>query len=129
MELLNKIVWNVNRLGWAALAGIGTGAHGYEIIVGGNLRETLPLFNHVGDVGWGSLAVTGGRLAATMLRGTGVIRPRNEKAMSLALAGVGIGLLFLNETLGVGGGTPDLLDLPGAVVGYLGTAAILDLKS
>lgn len=117
----------VNRLGYTTVANAGTILHLYEKTVDYSLRQNFPIAEHVGDIALGSSAVYFSKLLAIMLCKTGIIEPRYSKAVSLVATGVMFGLIFLNETVGLGGGTPDLKDIPGAVIGVLGAASLIEL--
>lgn len=124
-----RVVKLINRLGFAATASAGTILHLYEKMADPNLRQSFPITEHVGDISFGWNAVLIGKLLSIALRRTGVIEPRHARAVSLAATGVIFGLVILNETIGLGGGTPDLKDIPGAAIGVLGAASLIELGS
>lgn len=119
----------INRIGYASLAITGSAVRFYEKFGHPDLKESLPIVLHLGDISFGATAVFAGQLLATVLRGREIIKPKYEKAISLAATGVLFGLILLNETIGLGGGTPDLKDIPGAVIGVLGAASLLESQN
>lgn len=117
------------KLGFAVTAITGNFLHLYERLADHSLRQTFPITEHIGNISFGLNAVYAGKILAAALRGTGVMEPKYSKTVSLATAGVIFGLMLLNETIGLGGGTPDIKDVPALALGVLGAASFLELTN
>ncbi len=122
--MTERLVMQINRIGYPLLAGFGMLFHLIERSVDIGLRISLPITEYIGDTAFGFDAVTIGLGLTFILVKTRLIESQNAKNLSLIISGILFGLILLNETIGLGGGTPDILDIPAAAVGFIGAAAL-----
>lgn len=115
-----------NRIGWPALAILGSLAQMVNKSGVANSEWMGPLTHHVGDTSWGaSSALIAGYI--WMLSESIELKESQARFLGLAAMTFTFSLIVGSELTESFGNTPDLLDLPAAFVGLIAGACLVEI--